>query len=289
MEFRIKAFVGPISVLGAWRSQIPSTIVVALTPDLGLVPVTSEFHQDLLGLLGAGYERGNEAIKQWGTQASKGFALAYLSADCIADFYSDGIQYAYAWINQQPAEGDLFINDALRLVGVMTAPGQREMQAVDLFRYEDTESWAAASILGEALSRARRAVPVFIGKLKHWAGESVGISVRREAAKALGEQGPAAKEAIPALAESARTDPDLYVRQDAIRSLGMIGRDAIPVLIDLMKTHADPLSRADAAKALGDIGRDARKAIPALRAALRDRDEIVRLLAGRALEKIQAA
>ena len=288
MEFRIKAFVGPIPVLRDWRSQIPSTIVVALTSDLGLVPVTSEFRQDLRRLLNAERQSDNEVIQLWGAQASKDCTLAYLSADCLADFYSDGIQYAFAWINQQPVAGDLFINDALRLVGVKAPPGQREMNVVRLTRYEDTESWAAAAILDDAVSREREPVLAFIRKLKHWAGESVGITVRREAAKALGRQGPAAKKAIPALIESAKTDPDLYVRQDAIRSLGLMGRDAVPVLIKLMKTHTDPLARADAAKALGNMGDDARKALPALRDALCDPDSVVRLLAARALEKLEA-
>src|SRR3954447_11513552 len=49
---------------------------------------------------------------------------------------------------------------------------------------------------------------------------------RIAAAGALGESGALAREAVPALAEVARTDVDQRVRSAAVRALGKIGPDA---------------------------------------------------------------
>jgi hypothetical protein len=224
MDFRIKAFVGPISALRDWKRLLPSAVVVALTDELGLVPVTEEFRQDLRRRLNAERQSDNEVIQLWGAHASRDCTIAYLSAGYFADFYSDGIQYAYAWTNHQAVQSELFINDALRLLGVKVSPGEREFNAVDLGRYPDTESWASAGILHETFSRVRGAVPALIKALRNRGSGLVGMAVRRDAAAALGRHGPAAKKAIPALVECARTETDLHAREEAIRALAQLPR-----------------------------------------------------------------
>jgi HEAT repeat protein len=313
VDFRIRAFVGPLSVLRDWRRHIPSALVVALTDDLGLVPETTAFEQDLRRHLKAEAQSYKEVIQSWGAQASKDCTIAYIFADSFEDFYSDGIQWALAWTNQQAVQSELFINDALRLLGVQVKAGEREFNAVDLGRYENTESWAAAATLDEAVrggrgavlaliqalegiwkgrpgrSTARGAVLALIKALKDRGSDSVQIAVRIEAAKALGQHGPAAKEAIPALVKCAKKDGDVHVREEAIRALGLIGRDAVPDLIKLLKKSSHELTRADAATALGEIGKDAREAVPALVEALHDPDDIVRLVVARAVGKMYVA
>jgi HEAT repeat protein len=132
-------------------------------------------------------------------------------------------------------------------------------------------------------------IKALVKTLKDWGNESAQIAVRREAAKALGQQGPAAKGAIAALVKTAKKDGDLHVREEAIRALGQIGRDAVPDLIKLLKKGSDNLTRAEAATALGEIGKDAREAVPALVEALHDPDEIVRLVVARAVGKMYVA
>ena len=293
MDFRIRAFVGPLSVLRDWRRHIPSALVVALTDDLGLVPETSAFCQDLRRHLKAEAQSDEEIIQLWGAQASKDCTLAYIFADSFEDFYSDGVQYVTVWANQQVVQSSTTINKALQLLGVERKEGMSEFNTVDLGRYENTESWAAASILDKAVSRGGRTVKALIKALvkalKDRGSDSVQIAVRREGAKALGRHGLAAKGAIPALVESAKTDTDLYVRAEAIRALGRIGRDAVPHLIKLLKKDSEELTRADAATALGEIGKDARAAVPALVEGLHERKDIVRLVVARAVGKMYVA
>lgn len=289
MDFRIMAFLGPVSALQEWKRLLPSAAVVALTDELGLVPVTGNLRQELRRFLKAERQSDNDVIQLWGAHASKDCTIAYISADCFGDFYSDGIQYAYSWTNQQAIQSALFINDALRLLGVKVRPGEREFAAVDLGRYPDTESWASAGILAEAFSRVRGAVPALIKALKNRGSEPVQVAVRRDAAAALGRHGPAAKKVIAALVECASGEADLHVRQEAIRALGSIGRKAVPALIRLLRTHKDRLARADAAEALGDLGCDARDALPPLIEALHQGNVVLRLVAARALGKLYMA
>jgi HEAT repeat protein len=289
MDFGLRAFVGPLSALRDWKRQIPSALVVALTDDLGLVPETSTFVQDLRRHLKAEAQSDEEIIHLWGAEASKDRTLAYIFADSFEDFYSDGVQYVTVWCNQQVIQESTTINEALQLLGVERKEEMSEFNTVDLGRYETTESWAAAAILDEAVTRVGGTIKALIKLLRDWGSDLFQTAVRREAARALGQHGPKAKEAIPALVKCARRDGDVYVKKEAIRALGLIGKDAVPDLIKLLKEDSDDLTRADAATALGEIGKDAREAVPALVEALRDRKDIVRLVVARAVGKMYVA
>ncbi|MFH1724305.1 MAG: HEAT repeat domain-containing protein [Elusimicrobiota bacterium] len=79
--------------------------------------------------------------------------------------------------------------------------------------------------------------------------------VREDAPRALGSIGPAAKVAVPALAE-ALGDEDARVRRGAAWALGLIGPAAkatVPALAEALR-DADWNVREDAARALGRIG-----------------------------------
>lgn len=107
----------------------------------------------------------------------------------------------------------------------------------------------------------------------------------------LGEIGPAAKEAVPVLTKSL-SDPNHFVRRNAMSSLGAIGPDADAAVPELIKALADSESdiRKVSATALGQIGPKAKDALPALDAASKgDKDYYVRNAAAEALEKIREA
>jgi len=85
-------------------------------------------------------------------------------------------------------------------------------------------------------------------------------------------------------------DADSDVRSNAAMALGEIGpeaKDAVPTLIQLLQNEdAEGFVRANAALALGQIGKGAEDAVPVLIQALRDQDKYVRRDAAGALEEI---
>jgi len=98
---------------------------------------------------------------------------------------------------------------------------------------------------------------------------------RRQAATALGEIGPAAEVAIPALVRRLQDD-ESTVRIEAARALGNIGRrpqTVVPALAALLDNENCSV-RGIAAGALGEFGREARSVVPALFASLERTDRL---------------
>ena len=110
----------------------------------------------------------------------------------------------------------------------------------------------------------------------------------RQVAKTLGDMGPSAKAAIPALLES-RKDPDAGVRLAAACALPRVdpdqAKDVIPDLTTGLKAQ-EWWVRAGAARALGTIGSNAKTAAPALIECLNDPVKPVRKESANALKKI---
>jgi HEAT repeat protein len=108
--------------------------------------------------------------------------------------------------------------------------------------------------------------------------------LRRDAARCLGQMGPAARPAVPALVEALR-DADDVTRVLVAEVLGRIGPGAaaaVPALAEALREPDDPISRT-AAGALEQIGP---VSVPALLGALHDQDSGVRVRAARALGAI---
>jgi HEAT repeat protein len=112
--------------------------------------------------------------------------------------------------------------------------------------------------------------------------------LRRQAAKAIGEMGPAAKAAVPALAEALK-DKDRFVRRIAAQSLGKIGPEAgSPAATALGKALKDEETEvveaaADALSKMGSAG------IEPLIAGLKDKDPFTKRVAARALGQMGSA
>jgi HEAT repeat protein len=114
--------------------------------------------------------------------------------------------------------------------------------------------------------------------------------MRRQAVYALGQIGPGAREAVPALVKAV-DDVKQEVRWYAVDALGRIGPDAeqaVPAIIAAAKDPANDRTFAqNAAKALGRIGPAAREAVPLLAEAVRQGAPVDRAAAALALWKIQ--
>lgn len=166
--------------------------------------------------------------------------------------------------------------------------------------------------------------PPAVAPIAHVLAHDPDPQVRFQAAGALLQMGPVAKDAVPALVRAlgdpgdstapvsfvvmmglARVGPDVVipalvpalqdsnasVRQGAAFVLGQIGPAAKDAVLALVQTLVDPnpFVRSMAASALGQIGRAANAAIPALIQTLRDPEEPVRKAATDALSEIDPA
>jgi HEAT repeat protein len=140
----------------------------------------------------------------------------------------------------------------------------------------------AADMLGNIGPGAKSAIPALIMTLK---GDD-DSSVRSSTAYALGEMGPEAKQAITALTEALK-DQSVFVRESALRALGAMGPVAIPALIEALKDQSEDI-RIRAALALGNIGPEAKQAIPVLTEALKDENEYVRQYAAEVIERLKS-
>lgn len=112
--------------------------------------------------------------------------------------------------------------------------------------------------------------------------------VRANAAWALGQIGPVTENVAPALIKALK-DKNKNVRMNAAGALGEIGpvtKEVIPALIKALDGDKNKDVRKNAAAVLGKIGPVTEKVIPALIKALGDQDEDVRVNAIRALVKI---
>jgi HEAT repeat protein len=109
---------------------------------------------------------------------------------------------------------------------------------------------------------------------------------RWSAARALGQLGEIAAEAVPALAETLHAT-DGFVRHTAAEALGQIGAPSVTALIKALKDeHA--YVRLEAARALGLMGASAAEAIPTLIDVLGHADNTMRWEIVEALKRVGA-
>ncbi|MCM2266294.1 MAG: HEAT repeat domain-containing protein [Elusimicrobiales bacterium] len=151
-----------------------------------------------------------------------------------------------------------------------------------LVSLDDDARDAAISELGELSDPAKaKLVP---GLVKALASKE--DAVRYHAAKAIGEIGPAASAAIPALVKMLNDRGlDGNVAMGATDAMGRMGKAAVPLLIGAAGGSSMGL-RQSATRALGRIGPAAGAAVPTLAANLKAGDELLKSHAAEALQRI---
>ena len=152
-----------------------------------------------------------------------------------------------------------------------------------LFAALDDPRASVRAAAAQALARLEptaESVPSLSRALAHTDGY-----VRGFAAWSLGNLGPAAREAVPAMVEALGPDDTANVVAAALARIGPAAAEAVPALVADLR-GPDPGRRWRAARTLGRIGPPAESAVTELAAALRDPNEAVRTHAARALGRI---
>jgi hypothetical protein len=93
---------------------------------------------------------------------------------------------------------------------------------------------------------------------------------------------------VPALIQTL-SNRDWEARCAALRQIGKPSARTVPVLLRLLKQDPHKEVRRSSAHGLQEIGAPRTKAVPALRAALKDKEPMVRNAATEALERYGAA
>jgi len=115
-------------------------------------------------------------------------------------------------------------------------------------------------------------VPTLVKALTHEQAR-----IRIEAAEDLGQIGPAAVAAVPALLKLSEQDRDPLIRVEAAKAVAGIdskNKTAIPILVEALNDKAGKV-RKRAAECLGDVGPRGKSAVAALLKALKDPDPAV--------------
>jgi HEAT repeat protein len=202
--------------------------------------------------------------------------------------------------NSQTNPGDSggpLVNLRAQLVGV-TQGGVRDANALSIFvdvtevrkllkNYEAKSSVKLALETQSGVGGDTSSLPKLLADLG-----SKDAQARTRAALALGELGPDAQRAIPALFKVLKDGDENLARDaaQALRAIGAPSRDDLPLLIAGLRDNS-PRVRGYAVEALGKMGPEARSAVPNLVPVLRakETDPELRQQAARCLGQIGAA
>lgn len=168
---------------------------------------------------------------------------------------------------------------------------------VDMLQRNDFDTEHAASGLSQMGPAAAAAVPALVARLRDrtppgTGGYSDRLDIfHRAILEAIGDIGPAAKDARGAVSEALGA-PNAFVRASAAVTLWKITGDAEPGVTALVGVLNDPgdapndIDRRWAMDGLGRMGPAAKATVPALRKQFKGPDEMVRQDAAAALKKI---
>lgn len=177
------------------------------------------------------------------------------------------------------ALGKIALPDDRKVNSALLKAAQTKFRGIsftnDGWRDEEASVRIAAGHAVWKISRDGRVVSWLCEPLKHKDYHSY---VRNEAAKALGEIGPDAADAVPMLLSMVtdweRNHDAEHCSHAAVVALGRIGKkavDAVPVLIRQVEQRSVEWMRIAAAEALGEIGLSTKPALTALAEALEGR------------------
>jgi HEAT repeat protein len=183
------------------------------------------------------------------------------------------------WVRQSLVE-------ALGTIGASDVNAARRKRF--LVRYARSSEWFVARLWRRTSAAVQAADPteLTVATLRAALADPV-ITVRTQAARALGLLGPVAAPALPELFGLLR-DPEETVRCQVAEALSQVGKTRPETVAALVELLPDPSAvvRTCALKALGSLKQAASAVVPALLPMLQDREESVRQAAADAVGQI---
>lgn len=154
MGYHLQAIIGNRDLLQAHSHNFPSVVVVPLSFDLALVPVTDELLDEIGAAGGSGrFEKYTPSLANWIRRISKGGIVSYIEAEY---FGGTGGQGSVVLEKEQevlsPVHSDDAINQALRLLGVSADEFRDEFEAVGLPRHRNIEGWLEDGVFQKVTS-----------------------------------------------------------------------------------------------------------------------------------------
>ena len=176
--------------------------------------------------------------------------------------------------------------ESLGISGMMGPPSRAAVDALIPALKDSEPDVQGMAAVGLARLRVKHqdVIPVLIQALKSKEEEGM---LPYFAAESLGQLGPAAEPAIPALIEMVRENQP-FIAGVAAEALGKIGPAAVPALRELLKSSTGEV-QAYATRALGSAGASDEQTISQLLKSLKQADPEVRAAAVQALGRARAA
>ena len=300
MSFEVEALVDRIEAGNPAEAEIAANDIVDLGNEAyDAIPFLAEMVADpdapnrivaaeTLGLLEAGTPAAVNALGEAALDPDEAMRHAALRALSQIGLPAEAVLPA---ILEQLATGDAKSRQlAARTLGSIE---YLEIEAEDALvaALEDPEPAVQAAALAALVQSGAELPEGSIAKLTGFL-TSLDTDARADTILALGQLGPQASEAFPAI-EKALSDESSEIRHNAAWALGQVAEEqearAVPPLTAVLETDPDADVRAQAAWALGQMGIAAEPAADALLAALQDPDEMVQLEAYEGLKNLLAA
>jgi hypothetical protein len=90
----------------------------------------------------AGFEFLTESVENWARALSSGLSVAFIETEYFGgEGFERSVVFRDSSVVLGPLEGGGAVNRALRVLGVIPAPGQEEFDAAGLGRHHSLEEW----------------------------------------------------------------------------------------------------------------------------------------------------
>ena len=175
--------------------------------------------------------------------------------------------------------------NAIEALGQMGPAARAALPTLtEMVRGEDEHLATKAARAVWQIAGPQEALPLFLDYLQY-----PDPQIRTRTVETLGNIGPPARGALPALTKLLDDSDDPSLRLKVAQALWRIDRGSLTevtaTLAQLVR-HTDPHIRVEAAKSLGTIGTQAQYAVPALKEMMADADPSISLPAAQALWNI---